>query len=100
MASFGYDWDDDDIRREKSRARDLRNSEWWKRKCSQAKCHYCGQKTPASELTMDHVVPLSRGGKSVKNNVVPACKECNNKKKLMLPMEWSEYLGGLGNSAE
>jgi 5-methylcytosine-specific restriction endonuclease McrA len=44
------------------------------------------------ELTMDHIVPLVRGGKSTKGNCVPACKECNNKKKHMLPIEWEEYL--------
>jgi len=44
---------------------------------------------------MDHVVPLTRGGKSTKRNVVPACKECNNKKKYLLPIEWEEYLQSL-----
>jgi len=41
---------------------------------------------------MDHIVPMSRGGKSTRGNVVPACKACNNKKKYMLPIEWEEYL--------
>jgi len=41
---------------------------------------------------MDHIVPISRGGKSTKGNVVPACKECNNAKKQLLPMEWEKYL--------
>jgi 5-methylcytosine-specific restriction protein A len=41
---------------------------------------------------MDHVVPLTRGGKSTKGNLVPACKDCNNKKKYFLPIEWEEYL--------
>jgi 5-methylcytosine-specific restriction endonuclease McrA len=41
---------------------------------------------------MDHIVPISRGGKSVKGNVVPSCKECNNKKKQLLPMEWEKYI--------
>jgi len=95
VSSFGYDWDDDDIRREKHKARELRNSEWWKRKCSQGKCYYCGVATPVSGLTMDHIVPLARGGKSTKNNVVPACKDCNNRKKLLLPMEWEEYIHSL-----
>jgi 5-methylcytosine-specific restriction endonuclease McrA len=43
---------------------------------------------------MDHIVPLARGGKSIKGNVVTACKECNNKKKQLLPMEWEKYLEG------
>jgi hypothetical protein len=45
---------------------------------------------------MDHIVPLSRGGRSVKGNVVPACKTCNTKKKHLLPMEWEAYLSGVG----
>ncbi len=43
-------------------------------------------------LTMDHLVPLGRGGTSVRGNVVPACKDCNKRKKAMLPVEWQEYL--------
>jgi 5-methylcytosine-specific restriction protein A len=54
----------------------------------------------AKELTMDHIVPLIRGGKSTKGNVVPACKECNNKKKHMLPIEWEEYIERLGQGDE
>ena len=58
-------------------------------------CYYCEQKVDPGELTMDHVVPLARGGKSTKGNLVPACKDCNNKKKYLLPIEWDEYLKGL-----
>jgi 5-methylcytosine-specific restriction endonuclease McrA len=36
---------------------------------------------------MDHLVPLSRGGRSIKGNLVPACKACNAKKKYRLPWE-------------
>ena len=36
---------------------------------------------------MDHLVPLARGGKSSKGNVVPACKSCNTNKKYHLPEE-------------
>ncbi len=41
---------------------------------------------------MDHVVPLVRGGRSTKGNVVPCCKDCNSKKKYLLPVEWVDYL--------
>jgi 5-methylcytosine-specific restriction endonuclease McrA len=41
---------------------------------------------------MDHIIPLSRGGRSTKGNVVPCCKECNTAKKQLLPMEWEDYL--------
>jgi 5-methylcytosine-specific restriction protein A len=44
---------------------------------------------------MDHVVPLTRGGCSEKNNLVACCKECNTKKKSMLPQEWQEYMDSL-----
>jgi 5-methylcytosine-specific restriction endonuclease McrA len=83
---------EEELKRERAKARELRQSGWWKRKRGEGKCHYCGQKFAPSELTMDHLVPLIRGGKSTKGNIVASCKECNNKKKHMLPMEWEEYL--------
>ena len=36
---------------------------------------------------MDHVVPVARGGRSVRGNVAPSCKACNNRKKLLTPAE-------------
>jgi len=81
-----------EIKKEKQKARDLRKTQWWKGKCAERKCYYCGAEKAPNELTMDHIVPVVRGGKSVKNNIVPACKECNNKKKHSLPVEWDEYL--------
>lgn len=75
------------LRRERDKARDLKKSDWWKQKVSKGICHYCGQMFKPSELTMDHLVPLARGGESSKNNLVPACKECNAKKKLQTPVD-------------
>jgi len=89
---FYTDIDEDEIKKEKAKARELRNSQWWKRKRSGGVCHYCGRKFKPSELTMDHIVPIARGGRSTKGNVVPACKECNDKKKYLLLMEWEAYL--------
>jgi 5-methylcytosine-specific restriction endonuclease McrA len=80
------------IKREKAKARRLRKTRWWRRQVERGICYYCGRRVPASELTMDHKIPLSRGGTSDKSNIVPACKECNNKKKYLLPWEWEEYL--------
>jgi 5-methylcytosine-specific restriction endonuclease McrA len=74
---------------EKQKGRLLRLTAWWKQQCAQGVCHYCQQKVLSSDLTMDHVVPLIRGGRSVKNNVVPACKSCNNKKKSLFAWEQS-----------
>lgn len=43
-------------------------------------CMYCGHRFSASELSRDHITPLSRGGTDSWNNVVTACKRCNNHK--------------------
>jgi len=84
-----------EIKREKNKARDLRQTQWWKGRVARGACYYCGRSVPPSELTMDHIVPLSRGGKTTKGNVVPACKECNTKKHRLVPVEWEEYLAHL-----
>jgi 5-methylcytosine-specific restriction protein A len=83
------------MRREKEKARRLRNSAWWMKKTREGICHYCNRRVGKGSLTMDHIVPLSRGGKSKKGNLVPACKDCNNRKKYLLPIEWEEYLNAL-----
>lgn len=84
--------DEEQVKREKSKARELRRSQWWKNQLGKGRCHYCGANCHPSELTMDHVVPIIRGGKSVRGNVVPACLECNQKKSCLVPSEWGEYL--------
>ena len=43
-------------------------------------CQYCGLDYAAEELTFDHVIPRSRGGRTIWNNVVTACAPCNLKK--------------------
>ena len=87
--------DEGDIAREKAKARQIRHTAWWSRRVERGICYYCGSNVGTKNLTMDHIVPLSRGGKSKKGNIVPACKECNNKKKYLLPIEWAEYLNSL-----
>ncbi len=95
--SFDFDAPDDAyVRTQRAKARDFRKSRWWQQKTSSGKCHYCEKKTAYKHLTMDHLVPLSRGGRSTKDNLVPCCKSCNSKKKSMLPLEWEEYLNSLG----
>jgi 5-methylcytosine-specific restriction endonuclease McrA len=94
---FGGEEKDSHIAREKAKARELRGSSWWREKISSGECYYCGRKFNPAELTMDHKIPLARGGMSEKINIVPACKECNNKKKYMLPAEWDEYMERLKN---
>jgi len=92
MEPFAYNLEEKDIKTERRKARELRNSQWWKRRCAKGACHYCGGSVPPKELTMDHIVPISRGGRTTKGNVVTACKECNNAKKQLLPIEWEQYL--------
>ncbi len=91
MDPFYFDIDEREIKKQRSKARELRNSQWWKRKCDKGLCHYCNSNILPKELTMDHLVPVARGGKSTKGNLVTSCKDCNNKKKQMLPIEWEEY---------
>lgn len=40
-------------------------------------CQYCGVRRPAPDLTFDHVIPRSRGGRTGWDNVVTACSRCN-----------------------
>ena len=48
-------------------------------------CAYCGSK---HNLTMDHVVPVARGGLTEYYNIVPACKSCNSSKNVKDVIEW------------
>jgi len=50
-------------------------------------CQYCGAQPDKSELTLDHVVPRSRGGRSSWENVVTACTRCNQRKGRHTPKE-------------
>lgn len=50
-------------------------------------CQYCGDKFCFSDLTMDHVVPKSRGGDRIWTNIVACCKKCNSKKSNRTPEE-------------
>lgn len=44
------------------------------------KCQYCGKELEAKECTIDHVVPVSKGGKTTWHNVVTSCQTCNHDK--------------------
>jgi 5-methylcytosine-specific restriction enzyme A len=94
------DVSDADIRREKEKARRLRKTHWWNSRIDKGICFYCHRHVGRDNLTMDHVVPLARGGRSTKGNLVPACKECNNRKRYLLPIEWEEYLRSLDRIQE
>jgi 5-methylcytosine-specific restriction endonuclease McrA len=43
-------------------------------------CQYCGRKPAKDELTIDHILPRSRGGRSTWENVALACQQCNTRK--------------------
>lgn len=51
------------------------------------KCQYCGKAFARSKLTVDHVLPKSRGGRSIWTNVVACCEACNKKKEDKTPEE-------------
>ena len=55
-------------------------------------CMYCGERFNRRELSRDHVTPLSQGGKDAWNNVVTACKRCNNHKANYTPEQASMQL--------
>jgi len=51
------------------------------------RCQYCGEKSGAAELTLDHIMPRSRGGDNSPLNIVTACVACNNRKSNRTPAE-------------
>jgi hypothetical protein len=51
------------------------------------RCQYCGKRYSTSELSLDHVIPRTMGGKSVWENVVCACADCNVKKGGRMPQQ-------------
>ena len=50
-------------------------------------CQYCGKRFPTSELSLDHVVPRTQGGKITWKNIVCACTDCNKHKGGRRPIE-------------
>ena len=75
------------IKRERAKARELKASQWWRQQIGPGICHHCGQKFEKHQLTMDHLIPLARGGRTTKNNVVAACKPCNASRGHVLDVE-------------
>ena len=50
-------------------------------------CQYCGKKKRKDKLTIDHVIPLSKGGAHGPENIVTACRPCNSRKWNHLPAD-------------
>jgi 5-methylcytosine-specific restriction endonuclease McrA len=59
----------------------------WRRLCARYnwRCFYCDE---AAHLTMDHVIPIIRGGRHSIGNLVPACVSCNSSKSRRFITEW------------
>ena len=79
--------DEDFIRRERAKARELRKTPYYQNLLNRGICHYCGKKFPRAELTLDHIVPVARGGRSTRGNLVVCCRKCNQSKGMLTPAE-------------
>lgn len=55
-------------------------------------CHWCGKIMQRSEVTLEHLIPLDRGGDDTKENIVLACRECNMDKGNMTEAEYKRKL--------
>ena len=80
-------------KKEKVKTRAAKKSRWWQQKCSSGLCYYCGKKFAPKELTLDHIVPVARGGTTTPGNVVAACRACNKNKGVDTPVDL--YFAGL-----
>ena len=79
--------DEDFIRRERAKARELRKTPYYQNLLTRGICHYCGKKFPRAELTLDHIVPVARGGRSTRGNLVVCCRKCNQSTGMLTPAE-------------
>ena len=62
----------------------------WKTEAPVA-CHYCKSLSPGTDMTMDHVIPMSAGGPHDLANLVVCCQSCNSSKKNKLPEVWLAF---------
>ena len=77
----------DYIKKEREKARLLKKTRWWREKLQKGLCYHCGKTFSPVSLTMDHLVPLVRGGKTGKNNTVVSCQKCNSEKSFKTLVE-------------
>ena len=93
--------DEDFIRRERAKARELRKTPYYQNLFNRGICHYCGKKFPRAELTLDHIGPVARGGRSTRGNLVVYCRKCNQTKGMLTPAEQlrSQAPGEPGNDS-
>ncbi len=86
------------IKRERAKARELRKTPYFRNLLQQGICHYCGKRFSPEELTLDHIIPVARGGRSTKGNLVVSCRNCNRTKSCLTPAE--QLLDELEKSGE
>ncbi len=60
---------------------------------SVARCRYCRRTVPKVDRTVDHIIPLCKGGTNAKTNLAMACRSCNDAKKNMTEVQFLEWLG-------
>lgn len=60
----------------------------WRKIEKQKKCPYCLIELTKDNATKDHMIPKSRGGKGLSDNIVICCKDCNSKKANLTPLEF------------
>lgn len=60
---------------------------WW-RATGPTFCHYCGRELTEDVMSADHRIPKLRGGSHARENLVPACRPCNNRKSLLTEEEY------------
>jgi 5-methylcytosine-specific restriction endonuclease McrA len=83
-----FEVDDNFISMQRQKTRELRASRWWQNKiANQPHCHYCNMPLKKNEVTMDHIVPIIRGGQTTKSNIVISCRPCNQLKANLTPAE-------------
>ena len=94
-----------EIKKEIKANKEIKDRNWWRnwsenrvdivkfKKESENICYYCGKKiTSKDDLTVDHVVPVSKGGENAKDNFVISCKACNREKSNLSVERYAEFL--------
>lgn len=88
MTFYGYSFaSQEHISKERKKIKDAKKSRWWQVKCAKRICHYCEKTIDSHEITMDHIIPIARGGKTKPGNVVPSCQDCNKNKGVETPVD-------------
>ncbi len=79
--------DERHIKRERAKAKELRKTPYFQELFRKGECYYCHSVFKPEDLTLDHLVPVARGGRSTRGNLVVCCRACNQAKKFLTPAE-------------